>query len=315
MKAVRIHAYGAPEVLAFEDAPKPEPGAGEVLVRVRAAGVNPIDSRSRAGAGVVRYWKDVALPVIVGWDLSGVVEACGAGVSGFRIGDEVFGLVRFPQPGSAYAQYVAAPAEHLAHKPRSVDHLHAAALPLSSITAWMALFDAAKLEAGQSVLVHAAAGGVGHLAVQLAKWKGAKVTGTASGRNEQFVRSLGVDAFIDYTKTPFEQAIKDVDVQLDTVGKAVQERCWGVMKKGGAVVSIVPDGGPLSQEKAAEAGMRAINVVVRPNAAALREIAALVDAGKLKPSIEKSFPLAEARQAHEHISGGHTRGKLVLEVG
>jgi NADPH:quinone reductase-like Zn-dependent oxidoreductase len=314
MKAMRLHSFGGPEVLVCEEIPKPEPKAGEALVKVRAAGVNPIDNRTRAGFGVARYWKELPFPLSVGWDISGVVEACGPGVTAFKPGDEVYGLIRFPQPSGAYAEYMAAPAEHLAIKPASVDHVHAAALPLSTLTAWMALFDTANLQSRQHALIHAAAGGVGHLAAQLAKWKGARVTGTASGRNEAFVRSLGVDDVVDYTKTPFEQAVQGVDVQLDTVGKAVQAKGWGVMNRGGTVVSIVPDGGPLSQEDAAKHGVRAVNVIVRPSGAILAEVSKLVDAGKLKPSVEKTWPFTEAAKAHEHIAGGHTRGKLVLEV-
>jgi NADPH2:quinone reductase len=311
MKAVRIHGYGAADAMVLEEMPRPQPAAGEVLVRVHAAGVNPIDYRTRSGAGIApRYWKDVTMPVGIGWDVSGVVEAG----EGFSPGDEVFGLVRFPAPAGTYAEYVTAPAAHLARKPKNISHTEAAALPLPSVTAWMALFDTAKLEAGQSVLVHAAAGGVGHLAVQMARWKGAKVTGTASGRNEAFVRGLGAGHFIDYTARHFDEVAKDIDVQFDTVGKAVQDRCWGVMKKGGIVVSIVPDHGPLSQEKAAQYGVRVANVGVRPNGATLAAIAKLVEAGHLKPSVEKAYPLAEAAAAHADLERGHTRGKIVLEV-
>jgi NADPH:quinone reductase-like Zn-dependent oxidoreductase len=176
------------------------------------------------------------------------------------------------------------------------------------------MFDTAKLDSGQRLLVHAAAGGVGHLAVQLGRWKGADVVGTASGRNEAFVRGLGANSFIDYTKTTFDTAVKDVDVQLDTVGRAVQDRCWGVMKRGGWVVSIVPEGGPLSKDTAAAHGVNAANVFVRPDGKALGQIAALVDRGIVKPVIDKTFSLPEASKAHEHVAAGHTRGKVVLTV-
>jgi NADPH:quinone reductase-like Zn-dependent oxidoreductase len=314
MYAMRIHRYGGPEVLVHEECPRPVPLAGEVLVRVHAAGVNPIDYRTRSGAGVARYWKDRSFPLILGWDVSGVVAERADGVTGFAVGDEVFALVRFPDPGACYAEYVAIPAEQLARKPRSVDHAHAAALPLAALTAWQTLFVTAKLAGGQRLLVHAAAGGVGHLAVQLGKWAGAEVIGTASGRNEGFVRGLGADRFIDYAATAFDREARDVDVQLDTVGRAVQERAWGVMKKGGCLVSIVPEGGPLSPEKAAAHGVRAANAFVRPDGVALTQLAELVDAGKLRPVVEKTFAFSDIARAHEHVAAGHTRGKVVIAV-
>jgi len=314
MKAVRIYAYGGPEVLVLEDAPKPEPGPGEVLIRVKNVGINPIDYRTRSGAGVARYWKDKPFPFILGWDVSGTVEACAPDVTAFMPGNEVFGLIRFSQPGSCYAEYVTAPASQLALKPPSIDHTHAAAVPLAALTAWQMMFDTAKLEAGQKLLVHAASGGVGHFAVQFGKWRGAEVTGTASGKNEAFVRDLGVDHFVDYTKSAFDQVVTGVDVQLDTVGLEVQERCWGVMKKGGIVVSVVPDRGPLSQEAAATHGVRAANVFVRPDGDALAKIAGLLDTGAVRVMVEKVFALADVAKAHEHIAGGRTRGKIVLAV-
>lgn len=312
MKSVRIHAYGEPEVLVYEDAPRPEPKTGEVLIRTVAAGTNPIDYRTRSGTGVARYWKDKSFPVTLGWDVSGVVESCGPEVAAFVPGDEVYGLVRFPEPGGCYAEFVTAPAAEIARKPRALDHIHAAALPLAGLTAWQMMFDTGKLERGQRLLVHAASGGVGHLAVQLGKWAGAEVIGTASGRNEEFVRGLGVDQFIDYATTAFDTVVKDVDIQLDTVGRPVQERCWSVMKPGGFVISIVPEGGPLSAEKAAVHGVRAANIFVRPDGFALSRLSALADDGKLRPSVEKTYTFTEAADAHRHIAGGHTRGKIVL---
>jgi NADPH2:quinone reductase len=314
MKAVRIHAYGGPEVLVLEDAPRPEPGPGEVLIRVRAAGINPLDSRTRAGGGVARYWKDKEFPLILGWDVSGTVAACGAGVSRFAVGDDLFGLIRVADAGGCYAEYVTAPADQLVAKPRAIDHVHTAALPRSALTAWQMLFGAAGLVPGQKLLVHAASGGVGHFAVQFGKWRGADVTGTASGANEGFVRELGAAHFVDYRQTSFDQVLSDIDVQLDTVGPAVQDRCWNVMKKGGVVVSIVPDRGPLSPEKAAAHGVRAVNVIVKPDVEALGRIAGLVDEGAVRPFVEKTFKLSEAVEAHEHVSTGHTRGKIVFAL-
>src|SRR5690349_8029770 len=189
MKASRIHEYGAPDVLTYEDAPRPEAGIGEILVRVHAAGINPVDFKTRRGKGMGGGSRDL-LPLIVGWDISAVVEAIGTGVTNYQPGDEVYSMVRFPEIGSAYAQYVAAPASHFARKPQVLDHIHAAATPLAALTAWQILFDTAHLVAGQRILIHAAAGGVGHLAVQLAKWKGAHVIGTASARNADFLREI-----------------------------------------------------------------------------------------------------------------------------
>ncbi len=314
MKAVRIHGYGGPEKLVYEDAPRPEIGPGEVLIRTKAVGVNPIDYRTRSGFGVARYWKDKTFPLILGWDISGVVEACASDVTGFVPGDSVFGLIRFSQPGSCYAEYVAAPASQLTKKPAGISHTQAAAIPLAALTAWQMMFDTAHLAAGQKLLVHAGAGGVGHFAIQLGKWKGAEVTTTASGRNEAFVRELGADHFIDYGKSHFEEIAKDIDVQLDTVGKAVQERGWGVLKKDGIIVSVVPEAGPLSQETAASFGVRAANVFVKPDGATMAELAKLADSGKLRPHIDAVFPLVETARAHEHVAGGHTRGKVVLSL-
>src|SRR6185369_6723311 len=203
MKAVRIHSYGGPEVLVYEDAPRPEAAAGEVLIRVHAAGVNPLDWKVRAG--YVQEWLQHQFPLIPGWDVAGIVEAVGRGVEQFRPGDAVYGLLDISKNG-AYAEYVAAPARSLARKPATVDHVKAAAVPIAALTAWQALFDVARLAAGQTVLVHAAAGGVGHFAVQLAKWQGARVVGTASAANASFVKELGAAQVIDYQSTRFEEA-------------------------------------------------------------------------------------------------------------
>lgn len=311
MKAVRLHQYGGPDALVYEDAPRPAVGDDDVLVRAAAAGVNPIDTATRAG-NLARIWPEDRFPAIVGWDVSGTVEAVGAAVTAFKPGDEVFSLARFPVMAAAYAEYVSVPADELALKPRSIDHLHAAGVPLAALTAWQALFDAGGLSAGQTALIHAAAGGVGHIAVQLAKWKGATVIGTASGRNEGFLKELGVDRFIDYTATDVGDAINEVDVQLDSLGGPPRERLWGVMKKGGVLVSIK---GPLEDEDAAAHGVRAAKVLVKPNAAQLTQIAALIDDGTVKPVIDTAYPLADAAKAHEHIQGGHARGKVVLRVG
>lgn len=310
MKAARIHVYGDPNVFVYEDAPRPQPDAGELLVRVQAAGVNPVDFKTRAGRGMGGGSPDL-LPLIVGWDVSGVVEAVGAGVSAFRPADEVCGMVRFPEIGNAYAEYVAAPASDFAPKPTSLDHIQAAAVPLAALTAWQVMFDTAHLSAGQTILIHAAAGGVGHLAVQLAKWKGARVIGTASARNADFLRELGVDEVIDYTAVPFEEVVRDVDVVLDCVGGDVSERSVKVLKPGGFLSWI---SGGLSKQRIAELGIRAGGILVHIDNGQLAEIAGLIDAGTIKPTIEQVFALAEASKAHEAIETGRTRGKIVLSV-
>lgn len=308
MKAVVMHAYGGPEVLKYEDAARPDPATGEVLVRVHAAAVNPVDWKVRAGH--LRGFLNYSLPLIPGWDLSGVVEATGAGVTDWKQGDAVYARPDLRRNG-AYAEYIAVRASELGHKPRSIDHVQASAIPLACLTAWQALFDAGGLKAGQRVLIHAAAGGVGTFAVQLAKWKGAHVVGTASERNHAFLRELGADEVIDYTKTNFEEVVRDVDVVLDTLAGQTRDRSWNVLKKDGILVSIL---GQPSPDDAAQHGVRAAGVFVEPNQAQLGEIAKLVDSGKLRPIIETVLPLAQAARAHEMNQTLHTRGKIVLQV-
>lgn len=308
MKAVAMHAYGGPEVLKYEDAARPDPATGEVLVRVHAAAVNPVDWKVRAGH--LRGFLNYSLPLIPGWDLSGVVEATGASVTDWKQGDAVYARPDLRRNG-AYAEYIAVRASELGHKPRSIDHVQASAIPLACLTAWQALFDAGGLKAGQRVLIHAAAGGVGTFAVQLAKWKGAHVVGTASERNHAFLRELGADEVIDYTKTNFEEVVRDVDVVLDSLAGQTRDRSWNVLKKDGILVSIL---GQPSPDDAAQHGVRAAGVFVEPNQAQLGEIAKLVDSGKLRPIIETVLPLAQAARAHEMNQTLHTRGKIVLQV-
>jgi NADPH:quinone reductase-like Zn-dependent oxidoreductase len=310
MKAVRVHEYGGPEVLKYEDVPRPAPAAGEILIRVHAAGVNPVDVGVRSGRLKERL--PYKLPMIPGWDVSGVVESVGAGPGATRLkpGDEVYSRPDISRDG-AYAEYIVVKESEVARKPKSVDHVTAAAIPLAALTAWQSLFDAAKLQAGQTVLIHGAAGGVGCFGVQFAKMKGARVIATASERNHEFLKSLGADQVIDYTTTKFEDVVRDVDVVLDTVTGETMKRSWQVIKKGGILVSILQ---PPSPEEAAAHGVRCAHVFVQPNVAQLDEIAQLVDSGKLKVPIEKVFPLADARAAQEASATRHTRGKLVLRV-
>ncbi len=308
MKAVRIHAYGGEDVLVYEDAPRPTPAQGEVLIRVLASSVNPFDCAVHAGylSGYFNY----TLPLIPGTDVSGIIEEVGPGANGFAPGDPVYARAGVTRDG-AYAEYVVVPVSDVAAKPASLDHAQAAALPHVALTAWQALYELANLKKGQTVLIHGAAGGVGHIAVQLAKLRGAKVIGTASV-NLPFLRELGVDQAIDYAATPFEQAVRDVDVVLDTVGGDTQERSWAVLKPGGMLVSSVQ---PPSAEKAAEHGVRQAMVASSPPIGkVLTEVAGLVASGKVTPHVSAVLPLRETRKAHQMLEGKHTRGKIVLQV-
>lgn len=308
MQAIRIHAYGGSDVLVNETIPRPTVAPDEVLIRVHAVAVNPLDWLVREG-----YLKDVlghTLPLVPGWELSGVVAATGDTISGFQVGDAVYTRPDFSRDGG-YAEYVAVKAAEIALKPTSLDHVQAAAIPLVGLTAWQALFDTAHLSAGQTVLIHGAAGGVGTVAVQLAKWKGARVIGTASAANAGFLHDLGVDDVVDYTTARFEDVAHDVDMVLDTRGGETQERSWQVLKPGGWLVSVVSSP---SAEAAEAAGVQAVYLADQADAATLAQLAALIDAGTLRPVIAAVFPLAEARQAHTLSQAGHARGKIILRV-
>jgi NADPH:quinone reductase-like Zn-dependent oxidoreductase len=311
VKAIRIHNYGGPEVLQYEDAPRPKPGVGEVLIRVHATSVNPIDWKVRAG-----YMIDFiphSFPLIPGWDVSGVIEELGpnhAAAGRLKKGDEVYSLPDHTRNG-AYAEYIVVRESEVALKPNSLHHVRSAAVPLAALTAWQALFDTAQLQPGQRVLIHGAAGGVGHFAVQLAKWKGAHVIGTGSAKNHEMLCELGADELIDYTTERFEDVARNIDVTLDTIGGETQERSWQVLKKGGILVSLVQ---PPSENKAKEHGVRATMLGARANGQELAEIAKIIDTGKLAPVIDRILPLSEARRAHELSQSNHTRGKIVLRV-
>jgi NADPH:quinone reductase-like Zn-dependent oxidoreductase len=321
MRAIRLHEHGGPEVLRLEEVPVPVPGPGEVLVRVHAAGLNPPDWYLREGmTSVPAHLRPAfALPMVPGTDVSGVVEAPGGG---FEPGDEVFGMLRFPGfDGGGYAEYVAAPAADLARKPAGTDHVEAAALPMSGLTAWQFLvelghraptpFQASAhrpvpLGPGSTVLVNGAAGGVGHLAVQVAKWRGARVVAAASGRHEGFVRALGADEFVDYTKERPEEVVHGVDLVLDAVGGPATDRFLPTLRPGGALFPVFPGAlGP------AERGITVSSTQVRSNGAQLAELAAT---GAVRAAIDATFPLAEAAAAHERAEAGHLQGKLVLTV-
>ena len=318
MKAVRYHSYGGPEVLVYEDAPRPEPEADELLIRVHATSVNPADWQIRSGK---RFLLEKPFSLTPGFDVSGVVVAAGDSVTDFVTGDEVYGMLGLKNSG-AYAEYVTCPAAGAARKPRSLTHIEAAALPVAGLTAWQALFDAGGLSEGETVLIHAAAGGVGHLAVQMAKWKGARVIGTASARNTVFLREIGCDKIIDYTKTRFEDIVRDVDVvldsvvrdaqaQIDTAARDTLQRSFTVLKKDGILISICDTP---STEAAAAHGVRAVHILAKNSGTQLAQIAGLVDNGYLRPFISAVLPLEEARRSHELSQSGHTRGKIVLQV-
>lgn len=308
MKAVRIHRYGGPEVLVYEDVPKPEPGFGEVLVRVEAASVNPVDWKVREG--YLKEMLDHSLPLILGWDVSGVVAATGPGVTRFHVGAEVFSRPDLQRDGT-YAEYVVIRETEVAFKPASIDHLHAAAIPLAGITAWQSLIETAKVAPGQRVLIHGAAGGVGSFAVQLAKWRGAYIVATASPHNHDYLHGLGADEVIDYRARRFEETAGKVDVVFDTIGGETQERSWQLLKKGGILVSIVS---PPSEAMAEAHEVRQAFVFIKPDAAVLAELAHLVDAGTFRPHLEAVMPLADAGRAQEMSQKGHVRGKIVLKV-
>jgi NADPH:quinone reductase-like Zn-dependent oxidoreductase len=308
MNAIRIHNYGGPEVLLYEEAPRPQPKHGEVLIRVHAAGVNSIDCKVRAGE--VKEIIQHKLPLIPGWDVSGVVEEVGAGVSQFKRGDEVFAMAD-PTRGGAYADYIAVREATVAMKPKSLHHVRAASVPLSALAAWRSLFDLGYLQSGQHILIHGGSGGVGHFAVQLAKWKGAYVIATASRKNQELLGKLGADETIDYTTHKFEEVAEKVDLVLDTIGCETQECSWRVLKKGGGLISLVQ---PPSDQKARQFGVRGMMCSVQPDGAQLSKIAKLIDSAKLKPIIDRILPLSEARRAHELTQNGHIRGKIVLRV-
>ncbi|MER6437201.1 NADP-dependent oxidoreductase [Streptomyces sp. NPDC001185] len=309
MRAISQDVLGDPGVLKEVEMERPVPGPSEVLVRVRAAGVNPTDWKHRAtGAFLGRP------PFVLGWDVSGVVEAVGIGVTVHAPGDEVFGMLPYPFGHGSHAEYVTAPARSFARKPAGLDHTEAGALPLVSLTAWQALVDTADVQPGQRVLIHAAAGGVGHVAVQIAKARGAYVIGTASAGKHDYLRKLGADELIDYRETDFTEAVRDVDVVLDTIGDDNTFKSLRVLREGGIVVSILPVGPEELYEEAARLGVRAARMLVEADQASMRAVANLVDKGLLRPTIAGTFPLAEAAEAHRLGETGRTVGKLVLVV-
>jgi NADPH:quinone reductase-like Zn-dependent oxidoreductase len=304
VKAIRINEYGNEDVVNNVDVERPEPKKDEVLVKVDFAGVNPIDWKIRGGVG---KRLGLTLPITLGGEIAGTIETIGDQVRDFKEGDAVYGIIS----SGGYAEYAIAKKGDIAPKPKSLDFENAAAIPLGALTAWQAIFDLANLSRGQRILIAGASGGVGSLAVQLAKAKGAFVIGLASGRNEGFVRDLGADEFVDYTKQKFEEVVKEVDVVFDAVGGDTFERAFQTLKKGGFLVTSVAFP---SEDKAQEFGVKAARVFCKPNAKELAEITRLVDEGKLRAHISTILPLAEVKKAHRLSESGHTRGKIVLQV-
>ncbi|MEU0094169.1 NADP-dependent oxidoreductase [Kribbella sp. NPDC006257] len=313
MKAISQDRFGGPEVLKVVELERPQPLPTEVLVRVHAAGINPVDYKSREGGGMAGALGEP--PFVLGWDVSGVVEEIGFGVHTLAVGDEVYGMPWFPRAASAYAEYVTAPARQFAKKPAKLSHAEAAAIPLAGLTAWQILTAAASLEKGQRVLIHAAAGGVGHLAVQFAKHLGAHVIGTASKEKHDWLLSLGADEVIDYHATSVEDATGDLDLVVDLIGsETTLAQSVKVLKPGGLLVAVPGGTSPELLAAADAAGVRAKSFLVEPDGPALGEIAALVEAGEIRIEVEQVFPLAGAAAAHRQLATGRTRGKLVLDT-
>ena len=306
MKAIVVHEYGGPEVLKYEDAPRPEPKENEVLVRVIAAGVNPVDALIRSG----KYAKvfGTNLPLVPGYDIAGVVEKIGTKIDKLKVGDAVYAYSMW---GGGYAEYAVATDGEAALKPKSISCVEAGGVPAAALTAWQALIDVAKIDKGQTVLIHGGSGGVGSFAIQIAKARGAKVIATASAPNQDLLKQLGADVAIDYTTQKFEDIAKDVDVVLDSVGKDTLARSYSVVKKGGFIASLVARPDPAELDKY---GIRGASISAKPNASELAEITQLIDEKKIKPIVSQVLPLTEAVKAQEQVATHHTRGKIVLKV-
>jgi len=308
MKAIVIHEYGGPEVLKYEDVPRPEPKENQILVRVIAAGVNPVDEAGRSERSAKFF--GITLPFIPGYDIAGIVEKTGGKITKFKTGDSVYAYLSLTK-GGGYAEYAVASEVEAAAKPKSISFVEAAGVPVVALTAWQALIDTAKLSASQTVLIHGGSGGVGTFAIQIAKARGAKVIATASKANQDFLKQLGADVAIDYTKTEFEDVAKNVDVVLDSVGKDTLARSYGVVKKGGLIVTLVAR---IDQAELDKHGIRGASLGVEPDSNELTEIGKLIDEKKIKVIVSQTFPLSEAIKAQEQIATGHTRGKIVLKV-
>lgn len=308
MQAIVIESYGKSDVLQYQEVPLPSIANDELLVKVHSAGVSPFDIHVRDGWYQDEYYE---LPIILGWELSGTVVEVGSDVTEFSVGDAIFSYPTGERAGGSYAEYNAIKASEAAHKPVTITHHQAAAASMNAITAWQALFDAANIQRGQRVLIQAAAGGIGHLAVQLAKWREAYVIGTASSHNAEFLKTLGVDEFVDYTKGSIVQTMEPVDVVIDTIGGQVLKDSFLVTKKGGTVVTLIDFEGIKATKNFRIIGK---TVFATPNQQQLQSIAALLEQGIVKPHIEKTFPFSQIAQAHQRVESGHVRGKIILSI-
>ncbi|MDX2848868.1 NADP-dependent oxidoreductase [Streptomyces sp. PA03-3a] len=309
MRAITQDVLGGPEVLREAELERPAPGIGQLLVRVHAAGLNPTDTKHRQSGLFLGN-----PPFVLGWDVSGVVEETGLGVALFQPGDEVFGMLPYPYGAGSHAEYVTGPARAFVRKPSAMSHEEAAAVPLVTLTAWQALADVAAVRPGQRVLVHAAAGGVGHVAVQIAKSLGAYVIGTASAAKHDFLRGLGADELVDYRTTDYAEAVRDVDVVLDPLGGPESVRSLGTLRDGGLLVTLLPIGVPELRAEAERRGVRATGMLVEADHAGMAAVARLIEEGALRVTVAGTFPLAEAAKAHTSLETGRTTGKLVLTV-
>jgi NADPH:quinone reductase-like Zn-dependent oxidoreductase len=305
-EVVRIDTFGSREVMNFRKIPIPVPGPNEILLKVKAASINPIDWKIREGRYPVVKSED--LPYVLGRDVSGVVEACGTETTAYQKGDEVYAMLGMDR--GAYAEHVILKVNEAAPKPRSIDHLTAAGVPLAGLTAWQGLFRLGELKAGQRVLIHAGSGGVGHFAIQFAKAKGAHVITTVSEKHIKFVREIGADDVVDYKKQKFEDSVRDVDMVFDLIAGDTRERSWSVLKQGGILVTTMME--PFRDVR--ELGVRAARFTVQENGEDLREITSLIDAGSVRPRISRVFDFHDVRAAQEHVEKGNTEGKVVLKI-
>lgn len=311
MRTVVQHEFGGPEVLAIEERPAPEPIPTEIQVRVRAAGVNPVDCKSRRGRGVAPVLGDP--PFCLGWDVSGVVSAVAPGVTRFKVGEEVFGMPWFPREAAAYAEYVTAPSRHFEHKPAVLSHEQAGALPLAALTAWQVIVDTVQVQEGDDVLIHGAAGGVGHLAVQIAKARGAKVIGTARSEQTEMLTALGADRVIDYRDEAFDELVSDLDAVVDCQGSS-GERSLSVLRPGGMLVSIPSGVSKDLLDAATAANRRATGFLVEPDPVGLAGLCRLAEAGHLEVHVDRVFDLEQVGEAHRLAEASHGGGKIVLRV-
>lgn len=306
MKAIRIHQYGGAEQLSYDDVELPEGGLNKVLVRIQAASLNPVDYK--LASGMMRDLVKLTFPWIPGGDFSGIVESVDSSVTGFKKGDAVFGN---SPAGGAYSQYIMADADLIAAKPSNLDHIQAASVPLAAQTAWQGLFDHGELQAGQKVLIHGAAGGVGTFAVQLARWKGAKVFATSSASDIEYLRKLGADEIINYKAVSFEKVLGDIDLVFDLIGGDTQTRSLITLKAGGRLISTTQ---PPAPEEAGKHKVIAMMMRMQPSAQRLSLLAGLLERGKIKTFVDKTFPLAQAKEAWAYLMNAHSRGKIVLAV-